>query len=111
MVDNSKSESAVTQGAVEPAFVVQVAFLALIIYAIFGGEPYGSYAVIVFFGCWRLSVANFGKRPAGEPDYQPGQRDEIPPSAKQLAAWGKAIKWRVLVAIVLLVLSFWVGSR
>jgi hypothetical protein len=42
---------------VEPRFVVKVVVLALAIHLAFGPWTYGPYAVIVFFGCWRLSAS------------------------------------------------------
>ena len=75
---------------VEPRFVVKVAVLAIAIHLAFGPETYGPYAVIVSFGCWRLSASSSKE-----------ERPSFP--------W-KFVGWRVLAAVVLLVVSFLVGA-
>ena len=75
---------------VEPWFVVKVAVLALAIHVAFGCESYGPYAVIVFFGCWRLAASGAKE-----------SRSSFP--------W-KLVGWRALAAVGLLVVSFLLGA-
>jgi hypothetical protein len=79
------------QDAVEPRFVLKVVVLALAIYAAFGPWTYGPYAVIVFFGCWRLAARRSKE-------------------SRREFSW-KSVGWRVLAALALLVVSFLLGVR
>jgi hypothetical protein len=93
---------------VEPRFVATVALVALAIHLTCGPWTYGPYAVIVFFGCWRRAVSGSGKGS----DSQKRRHSGAPNLRKWSASsWWKHVKWRLLVAVVLLGISFWAGSR
>jgi hypothetical protein len=75
---------------VEPRFVVKVGALALAIHLEFGPWTYGPYAVIVFFGCWRLAASSLKE-------------------GRSLFPW-KSVGWRLLAAVALLAISFVLGA-
>jgi hypothetical protein len=54
-------------------------------------RTYGPYAVIVFFGCWRLAARRSKE-------------------SRREFSW-KSVGWRVLAALALLVVSFLLGVR
>jgi hypothetical protein len=70
--------------AVEPSFVLRTALVALAIYTLFGPETFGPWAVILGFGCWRLSVSD-----------------------------SKSVAWvgqKLLAALLLFGVAFWLGA-
>jgi hypothetical protein len=70
--------------AVEPRFVLRTALVALAIYTLFGPETFGPWAVILGFGCWRLSVSD-----------------------------SKSVAWvgqKLLAALLLFGVAFWLGA-
>ncbi len=96
----------------EPWFVAKVAVLALAIYVAFGCENYGPFAVIVFFGCWRLAVSRSEEGRVADPSDSQKRRHSGAPSLRKWSApsWWKHVGWRVLAAVLLLAVSFVMGA-
>jgi hypothetical protein len=108
MNDQKPSDITDDQVSVDPTFVVQVAVLALIIHVAFGCESYGPYAVIVFFGIWRLAVSGSQSIVDRPPACDSEVKKVADADLSDLCRW---FKWRILAAIILLAVAFWIGAR
>jgi hypothetical protein len=104
MCNEKTSDEASEAAKADPTFAAQVAILSLVIYVAFGCAPYGPYAVIVFFGVWRLAVSR-SYSIVDRPSSRDVEDEDL--SKPSDSTWWAAINWRLLASIVLLVVSFW----